>query len=436
MLNKIKNHINKNLPFLAGSKLLIAVSGGIDSMVLLDILHKLNFDISIAHCNFSLRGEESDQDEIFINEYANANNINKYVTRFDTVLFANDNKVSVQVAARQLRYLWFEELLKDNNINYLITAHHLDDSLETFIINLSRGTGLDGLTGIPIQNGNIVRPLLPFSRNDIEAYANLNDISWREDSSNASDKYLRNKIRHHIVPVLKDLNTSFDAAFQDTLYKLQQSKSLVQDAAVMVYKQIVTDNNNKKYFNIKQLMRLPNYQAYLYQWLNAFGFTAWNDIYDLINAQPGKAVFSGNFRLLKDRDILILESLTPADETIYEIPQGIQDINTPVKLQLTAVNKTGINSYNNIIYVDAAKLKFPLFVRKRQQGDIFYPVGMNGQKKMVSKYFKDEKMSLSDKEDTWLLCSENEVVWIINKRADERFKPNNSTTNILKIEVL
>lgn len=438
MLEKVQRHINQSLPFLNNSKLLIAVSGGIDSMVLSDICVKLKLDFCIAHCNFSLRDKESDADQQFIEDYAKSNNIKLFVTRFDTIGFAADNKVSVQVAARQLRYLWFDELLNKNGIDYLLTAHHLDDSLETFIINLSRGTGLDGLTGIPQQNGNIIRPLLPFNRKDIENYAHENNIAWREDSSNASDKYLRNKIRHTIAPEIKKLNDSFDTSFYNSLLSLQQSQSLATDGAVLVYKQVVTDNNNKKYIDINQLKRLPNYKAYLYEWLKGFGFTAWDDIYRLVDAQSGKAVYSGNFRLLKDRDIFILEAVKreQQDQDIYEINSGTTEILNPLHIKITPVNKITKTGNNSVIFVDAEKIKFPLFVRKRQDGDVFYPLGMNGLKKKVSKYFKDEKLSLSDKEDTWLLSTVNEVVWIINKRPDERFKVTDTTTQILKIEVL
>lgn len=436
MLEKVQRHINQNLPFLNNSKLLIAVSSGIDSMVLSDICITLKLDFCIAHCNFSLREKESDTDQQFIEDYAKNNNIKIFVTRFDTMCFAADNKVSVQVAARQLRYLWFEELLNKNSIDYLLTAHHLDDSLETFIINLSRGTGLDGLTGIPQQNGNIIRPLLPFSRKDIENYAHENNVAWREDSSNASDKYLRNKIRHTIATEIKKLNKSFDNSFYNLLLNLQQSQSLATDAAVLVYKQVVTDNNNKKYIDINQLKRLPNYKAYLYEWLKGFGFTAWDDIYRLTDAQSGKAVYSGNFRLLKDRDIFILETMRQQQPDIYEINASTAEILNPLHIKITPVSKITKTVDNSVIFVDAEKIKFPLFVRKRQEGDVFYPLGMNGLKKKVSKYFKDEKLSLSDKQDTWLLSTVNEIIWIINKRTDEHFKVTDTTTQILKIEVL
>ncbi|MBC7640815.1 MAG: tRNA lysidine(34) synthetase TilS, partial [Flavobacterium sp.] len=238
MLKKLQNHIDQKLPLLNNKKLIVAVSGGLDSMVLLYLFKKLNFEIAIAHCNFQLRGLESFADQNFVKEYSIANDIPIFVTQFDTINFANDYKFSIQVAARNLRYNWFNELLETKNYDFILTAHHADDSLETFIINLSRGTGLDGLTGIPTQNDKIVRPFLIFSRQEIEDYAKENNIIWRNDSSNASDKYLRNKIRHYVVPQLKDLNPNFLESFQKTQNYLQESQTMVEDATIMIYQQV------------------------------------------------------------------------------------------------------------------------------------------------------------------------------------------------------
>jgi tRNA(Ile)-lysidine synthase len=437
MLSKLQNHINAQLPFLKEKKLLLAVSGGIDSMVLVHILQQLQYNVAIAHCNFNLRGEESDGDEQFIRDYAREHSVEIFVTRFDTQAFAEDAKLSIQIAARQLRYSWFSELLQENKLDYLLTAHHLDDSAETFLINFTRGTGLEGLTGIPQVNDTVVRPLLPFTRAEVEAYAQENSIQWREDSSNASNKYLRNKIRHDVMPLLKELNPSFAASFTQTLINLQQAQSLVQDAAILVYQQVVKDVGNQKHIDLLQLKRLPNYSAYLYQWLAPLGFTAWNDIYNLPNAQSGKFVSSGKYRLLKDREVLILEAVSKTDDgTVYEIGEGQQSIQYPLSITVSHASSLTGNATKNVIFVNNQLIKYPLTVRRWQDGDYFYPLGMNGQKKKVSKYFKDEKMSLSDKENTWLLCSEDQVVWVIGKRADNRFKATENTTQILKIEVL
>jgi tRNA(Ile)-lysidine synthase len=438
MIENLKNHLNQNLPFLKGKKLLLAVSGGLDSMVLTHLFKQLDYNICIAHCNFNLRGEESNEDESFIKDYAAKENLKIFTTRFDTALFAADNKVSIQVAARRLRYVWFSQLLQENSLDYLLTAHHLDDSLETFLINFTRGTGLEGLTGIPQQNDNVIRPLLPFTRSELEVYANKNTIQWREDSSNASNKYLRNKLRHDVVPVLKSLNGSFMDSFADTLQHLQQAQSLVADASILIYRQVVAEKDNQKLINIAELKRLANFKAYLYQWLSPLGFTAWEDIYALLEAQSGKQVLSASssFKIYKNRDSLIVAPLANALNMVFEIQEGQYEINEPIKLTFEPVNKKLKTCSSSIIYVDAQKLKFPLFVRRWEEGDTFQPLGMNGNKKKVSKYFKDEKMSLSDKEDTWLLLSDNQIVWVVGKRADERFKTEQTTTQIIKIEVI
>lgn len=434
MLSKFQKHLSENLPFLKEKKLLLAISGGIDSVVLTYLLKQLNYDISLAHCNFKLRDNESDGDEQFIRNFASENNLKLYVTSFDTESFAKDNKLSIQVAARQLRYIWFHQLLEENSLDYILTAHHLDDNLETFLINFTRGTGLEGLTGIPVQNDKIVRPLLAFSREEIEKFASENKIEWREDSSNASDKYLRNKLRHDVVPILKSLNPSFLNSFQDTLKHLEQAKSLADDASVLVYKQVVTEKNGQKFFRLFDLKRLPNYEAYLFEWLQPLGFTAWKDISNLTEAQSGKFILSEKYRLSKDRDFLILEEIPKENATIYEV-EADTEISIPIKLKVETIFESNKSTDSTIIYVDKEKLKFPLTIRKWQEGDYFCPAGIEGKKK-VSKYFKDEKMSLSDKENTWLLLSDNEIVWIIGRRQDRRFYIENSTTPVLKISLL
>lgn len=435
MLLRLKQHLDKNLPFLKDKKLLIAVSGGIDSIVLVHLLKELNYTIGIAHCNFNLRGEESDGDEAFVRNLALTQNIDIHVKHFETKVYADVTKLSIQVAARKLRYAWFNELMERLGYDYLVTAHHLDDSAETFLINFTRGTGIEGLLGIPEQNGTIVRPLLPFTRAEIEAYAKENNIAWREDSSNASDKYLRNKLRHHILPVLKELNPSFGDSFIATVSHLKQVHSLAGDAASLVYKQVVNQTGNQERICIIKLLEYSNYEAYLFRWLHKYNFTAWQDLYDLVHAQPGKFVLSDSHRILKDRDVLIIEPLKLQESTFLEI-SGIGEYTTDsIDLQLDFVHDIDVNAPKNTVYIDYQKINFPLFVRRWREGDSFYPLGMNGLRKKVSKFFKDEKMSLSDKENAWLLSSEDEIIWIVGRRADDRFKITTQTTQILKIEV-
>lgn len=433
MLTKFQHHIEQNFAQLKDKKLLLAVSGGVDSMVLLDLFYKLRYDICVVHCNFQLRGKESDADELLVREICQDGYIPYFINSFDTLEFAKENKLSIQLAARKLRYDWFQEIIS-LGFDYVLTAHHLDDNVETFLINFTRGTGLEGLTGIPAQNENIIRPLLPFSRDEIENYAKDNKIQWREDSSNASDKYFRNKLRHNIVPTLKELNTGFLDSFQNTLHHLQQAESLVNDASKLVFEKVVKEKGNQLEINLKPLLQFLNYRAYLYQWLKAFGFSAWNDIYDLVDAQSGKQVFSETHVLLKDREKLLLSERKPINKSKVFIIESIEcKVNIPLKLIFSRFS--GDKHVNaNCIFVDEDKINFPLIIRKWQEGDYFYPAGMNGKKKL-SKYFKDEKYSLLDKENQWLLCSEDQIIWVIGKRADQRFIATETTQQNIKIEL-
>lgn len=435
MQHNLLNHINQNFPFLNGKKLLLATSGGLDSMVLLDLFRKLKFEIAIAHCNFQLRGMESFEDQNFVQNYAETNTIKLFLTQFDTQAFANDYKLSTQIAARELRYSWFYELLETENYDFILTAHHADDNLETFLINFVRGTGLGGLTGIPEQNDKVIRPILIFSRQELAQYAAENNIQWREDSSNASDKYLRNKIRHNLVPILKELNPDFLNSFQKTQTYLQESQTMAEDASIMVYQQVAKENGEDVHFDLNQLKKLPNYKSYLYQWLNDYGFSAWNDIYDLVDGQSGKQVFSSEFRLLKNREFLILSPVKIEDEIEeYFIYKNQKEVNIPLNLSFCKVADISIVP-NTTIFVDEDKLCFPLNLRRWKIGDSFQPFGMEGNSKKVSKFFKDQKLSLIDKENIWILCFDNQIVWIVGVRQDERFKVQTTTKNILKIQL-
>lgn len=435
MLEKFQQHLKKNFPHLKGKRLFLAVSGGVDSIVMLHLFQELEYEIAILHCNFQLRGMESDEDESFIINYAEKFQIQIFTQKFDTEKFANENKLSIQLAARKLRYDWFNQLLQSEKYDYLVTAHHLDDQVETFLINFTRGTGLEGLTGIPTQNEKVIRPLLLFSRDEILAYANENNIEWREDSSNASDKYFRNKIRHLIVPVLKELNPNFLSSFQDTLEHLKESNALVVDASKWVYEKVVEEIEDKIQINIAKLLEYSNYKNYLYQWINPYGFSAWQDIYELVEAQSGKQIFSNSHVLLKDRDVLILyKSDNKLDTISFLIEKPQETLKFPLNISLCKVDDI-VESTNNTIFVDEEKLQFPLEIRKKREGDYFYPAGMDGKKKL-SKYFKDEKYSLLDKDNQWILTSNDKIVWVIGKRVDKNFLAHANTKNILKIEFL
>lgn len=440
MISRFKNHIQKKFAFLKGKNLLVASSGGIDSMVLTDLLLQSGFQMNIAHCNFHLRGKDADLDEQFVKNTAKNFQIPCYTISFDTKKYARQKNVSIQMAARELRYNWFEELLKEQDLDYLLTAHHADDNLETFLINLSRGTGLEGLTGIPAVNGKTIRPLLPFSRKEIEQYAKEHDISWREDQSNKETKYLRNKLRHDIIPLLKELNPEMLDTFNKTVDHLNDSIHLVKDRIKEIRKKVQIVDGEIIKFNIQNLKLLEHPKAYLYELLKEYGFTEWDDILILLDAQSGKLVLSKTHRLIKDRDYLILSKLNNTVQSskfiINESDHNFKVQNLKFKIQNYKPTdiKEVYKSNSNTVFIDKDLLKFPLIVRKWDNGDYFYPIGLQGRKKL-SKYFKDEKLSLLEKENIWLLCSEDNIVWVIGKRPDDRFKITNKTKNILKITI-
>lgn len=433
MLGNIEKHIATHLPFLKRKKVLIAISGGLDSVVLAKLFHELEYSMAFAHCNFQLRGIESDEDETFVKALAKKWNVEVFVKKFETEAYASQQKLSIQMAARNLRYEWFQQIAAKFQYDYILTAHHQDDALETFLINLSRGTGIDGLTGIPEKNENIVRPLLPFTRNVIHAYAEKNKLPWREDSSNASTKYVRNKIRHEIVPLLKDLHPTFMENFQATQQHLQESKIIIHDAIKKLRKKSIEKISEGNYqIEIEALQTLSEPKAYVYELLKEFGFNEWNDVIELLNGQSGKQLFSANYRLIKDRSHLLIQKRSEKEEvSVFYITNSESIIKTPIRLhieEVTRITDTG----KNVLYIDKEMLKFPLIVRKWKNGDYFYPIGMRGKKKL-SKYFKDEKYSLIDKEDQWLLCNENDIVWVIGKRSDDRYKLTKPTNTIIKL---
>ena len=430
MLSEFKNHIEENFSFLKGSRLLIACSGGLDSVVLVHLVKSLKLDFAIAHCNFQLRGKESDTDEMFVIGLAKRLDVPVFAETFDTKDFAKNERISTQMAARTLRYNWFEEVLSNFKYDYLLTAHHLDDDLETFFINVSRGTGIAGLAGIPVQNGNILRPMLPFSRKEIELYANKNNIKWREDSSNQKSDYLRNKIRLEVLPKFKETNPSIFKNFKTTQRNIQSSRKLIEDYMALIYNLVVTEEKEMYKINIPKLKDIPNTNELLYELLNGFGFTEWNDVENLLDAQTGKQLFSKTHKLLKNREELILTTINSEDQEV-EFLVYEAGISKPIKLKIEEVDSIG-ETANNILYIDSDKISFPLKIRKRREGDVFYPFGMRGKKKL-SKYFKDEKVPVFEKDKTWILLYDEKIVWVMGYRSDERFKVDSNTSRIYKI---
>ena len=434
MLQKFEKHIHTNFPFLKDSELLLAISGGLDSVVLMHLCNQLQLKISLAHCNFKLRNEESDLDEEFVKYISQISSNQIFTTFFNTELVAKKEQISIQIAARELRYTWFQELAKNHQFDFILTAHHLDDSLETFLIHLTRGSGLEGFTGIPSTNGNIIRPLLPFSRAEILEYAIENQLEWREDSSNATTKYLRNNIRHQVIPILKEINPSLLDSFANTIHYLQDAQQIIDDRIDEVSAKISVEKDGMLFFDVSKIIQLSNPKAYLYQLLKKYHFTEWNNVVDLLTSQSGKQVFSKTHVLLKDRDFLILSEIPSkkSDSESFEILEHQSKISSPILLNFEEnPSKNSDNRYT--ISVAKKLLKYPLIVRKWQNGDYFCPSGMQGKKKL-SKYFKDEKISVIEKEKIWLLCTaDNEIIWVINHRQDRRFLASSATENSVQI---
>ena len=433
MLNQFKEHISVNFPELLENHFLVACSGGVDSVVLAHLCAMNKMDFSIAHCNFQLRGSESNMDAFFVEDLAKKIGKNIYIKDFDTISYININKVSLQMATRELRYRWFEELMKINKIKTLVTAHQADDNLETFIINLSRGTGIKGLTGIPVKTSNISRPLLKFSRAQIMQFAEIKNISWREDQSNLETKYLRNKIRNSVIPKLKEVHPGFLGNFEATLSNLQGSSALLKNYLSELKQSLFEQQDEIIKIPINSLEKLEPIKVYMYELFHEYGFKEWNDVVGLLSAISGKEVHSSTHRLIKDREYLLLQPIYPAIVEKFGIGAISGIITEPLHMKIDEVKAMGETS-NTILYVDKETLNYKLSIRKWQKGDYFYPFGMNGRKK-VSKFYKDEKMDLISKEKQWLLCSGDAIVWVMGRRGDDRFRVTPKTKNILRFTI-
>lgn len=432
MLPAFKNHLKEHFPETFQGKILVAVSGGVDSVVLAHLCREAQLNFSLAHCNFNLRGEESQGDEAFVMELADALEAEIFVESFETEAYAAGKKMSIQMAARELRYNWFRELQETLQFDYVFTAHHANDNLETVLINFIRGTGLEGLTGIPDVNEIILRPLLPFSREEIEKYAHLQKLKWREDSSNDSVKYFRNKVRLEVIPKLLELNPQLLESFSKTRSHLQQSSELIEDYISTIFPKIAKQEQYGYSFRVKLLKTLPNTKAVMYALFRSFGFTEWEDVHGLLDAQSGKIVYSKTHRLIKDREELLLTTLSPKEENSYEIREDEEVVMLPIGTFQFDLAEGYETSDPGTVFLDREKLQFPLVVRKWQRGDYFYPFGMQGKKKL-SKFFKDEKLSLPQKENCWLLCSGEDIVWVIGHRPDARFAVGDGTNQILRL---
>ena len=439
MIQKLLKYISNHGLFTNKDNILIAVSGGLDSVALLDLLFKTGFNISIAHCNFQLRGSESDADEEFVRSLGKKYNVKTFVKTCDAAEFAKTNKLSIQESARELRYKWFEDILTENKFDKLAIAHNSDDNLETFFINFSRGSGLGGLKGIPVKNAKIVRPLMFASRKQIEEYALENNIDFREDSSNKSDKYLRNNLRHNVIPTLKKVLANSDAEMQKSIDYLAQDRMLFEQMLEEKRKTILHKQGQQIVIDKKALLNLKPLEVWMYYILKPFGFVRGltDEITNAIEQnKSGKQFFSSTHRLVTDRDKLFLNPISEiSDSQEYEIKQGENKIDKPIKLTFSIVENNAdfkIEKKKDIAYFDFDKLNFPLVLRRWKKGDSFQPFGMKGHK-LLSDYFIDEKLSLLQKENIWLLGSKKEIIWVVGMRTSDLFKLNPDSKKVLKI---
>jgi len=432
MIKKFKKHLENNFSFINGKKILIGISGGLDSMVLTSLLKELDFDIVLAHVNFKLRAKDSEEDESFVMQWAQANKLAIFKTSFDTIKVAKERKVSIEMAARDLRYDWFNNLVNDNNFEYIAVAHHLNDNIETVFMNLTRGTGISGISGMKNISGNIIRPLLPFSRKEIEAYAKENEILWREDLSNLDTVYKRNKIRHELVPLLEELNPSFLKSFSKNISNFKQTE-LIQDNYLntLDYSFWIEKENNIE-ISISELKKLIAYETILREKLLPYNFRNIDDILSGLTANSGKEYLSDTHRIIKDRDRLILEEIHENLDNEIIIDEKTIQFFSPLHILFNTTEEFNENLNLNLAQLDKEKLSFPLKLRKWKTGDFFYPQGMKGKKKL-SKYYKDEKYSLADKENQWLLVSGENIVWILGKRIDDRYKVTENTKQIYTV---
>jgi tRNA(Ile)-lysidine synthase len=417
------------------------VSGGADSVVMTELFLASGIDFALAHCNFKLRGEESDRDELFVKKLAKSKNVKCFIKEFNTRKFAVQNKLSIQMAARQLRYDWFDSLIEKGSYSYYASAHHLDDQIETFFINLFRGTGISGLHGIKPKQGNLVRPLLFASRSDIESYIEKNGIAFREDSSNRKTDYLRNNIRHNLIPVLQKINPGFANVMEQNISRFSQAEQIYRNEIKIQKKRVLQIENKEVKINIDHLNKLKPLETYLYEFLVPYGFSFANtlDVVDSLKAEPGKRFFSSSHILVRDREYLIIRKMENGHlNREYRIEFSDNIISEPLKLGLEKfVRGSGFvfTKDEKTACIDFDKLTFPLILRKWKKGDWFFPLGMKN-KKLLSDFFTDNKFSLFEKEDVWLLTSDNKVVWIIGHRIDNRFKVDKPTKNILRIKCL
>ena len=441
MIDQFQAYINRYNLLAEGEKVVLALSGGIDSMVLADLLLKSKVEFVAAHCNFHLRGEESDGDEMFVREFARKNGIQCFAKHFETEKYAVKNGISVEMAARELRYAWFEELRQQLGYEKISVAHHADDQAETFFINLLRGAGLRGLKGMLPQNGVIIRPLLWASREQIRQYAVENQIVWREDHTNAESVYLRNKIRNQLLPVFDELQPEARQGLYKSLEHLASENELYRELLNEKLSQIVEQEGETQSFpTLNSKPSTLNFQL-LFEWLRNYGFNPdqCRFIFEAMKIGVGNRYYSPTHCLVIGRNELQLSEIKNVDEQEIKIEVGEDSLDEPIPLRFSCFEKTDdfvIDKSRKVAQLDFDKLKFPLALRHWRHGDRFHPLGMKGSK-LLSDFFVGQKFTERQKSSVLLLTSsDGDIVWVVGWRIDDRFKVTNATKNIFVCQMV
>ncbi|HNX83013.1 MAG TPA: tRNA lysidine(34) synthetase TilS [Bacteroidales bacterium] len=434
MLSRFLEFSEREKLFTRGSRLLIAVSGGIDSMVMAWLFREAGIEYSIAHCNFSLRGDESDGDEEFVAAYARTSSISFFSRRFDTMTYAGTHRISVQMAARELRYDWFRSLIRSEGFDSVAVAHNLNDNVETFLINLSRGTGLHGLTGMSPRTGDIIRPLLFATREEIASYASARGIDFREDRSNAEVKYIRNRIRHKVIPELEKVNPGILAAVADTMKHLSSDSSLVDTYLSQLSGQLFTFSGDSAGVEISSLMALNPLEPHIFGLFRPFGLfpKQTDEVISLLQSGTGRSVYTATHRLLNDRGRIIISpriSEAPEEYTFNSIDE-IRISGLFSALRITEPSDDALPATHLTASLDLDLVAFPVTVRPWKPGDRFMPLGMKQMKK-ISDFLIDLKVPVTEKEQVLLLLSGSDVMWVMGYRIDDRFRVSEETGKII-----
>ncbi|MGN6418806.1 MAG: tRNA lysidine(34) synthetase TilS [Pseudobacter sp.] len=434
-----KSYIKEEQFFPANSSLLLAVSGGLDSVVLTDLCVSAGFDVVLAHCNFQLRGEESDRDEQFVRSLSSKYNIPLLIEKFDTTAYADAKKLSVQVAARELRYNWFFSLVNAEFpvAQFILTAHHRDDNIETLLMNFFKGTGIAGLRGILPKQEKLIRPLLFASRAQLQEYATEKKLQWVEDSSNASDKYTRNFLRHQLIPLVKEIYPQVSENLADNIERFRDIESLYRQAINIHMKKLIEVRGNEVHIPVLKLAKAEPLHSIVYEIIKGYGFSPAQtpEVLALLNSGSGKYVQSATHRVIRNRKWLIIAPVvtdTPQLVLVEEAPDTVSYPGGSIRLNMMEAAAHTLNTDPRIAALDAKHLKFPLILRPWKKGDYFYPLGMQ-KKKKVSRFLIDQKLSATAKEKVWVLEMNKTIIWVIGLRIDDRYKITNSTQQILHI---